>query len=113
MTPAMSRFAALTLLLALTACDHTDPYLRTGAWRPNGANEANLRAMVVVPSDVVVAEPAAHADGGRAAAAVARLRRDDVRPLPDSGVAQLVPVSGGAAAPPSAAAPPGTAGNGP
>ena len=30
-----------------------DPYRREGTWRPNGANEANLRAMVVSPSDLV------------------------------------------------------------
>jgi hypothetical protein len=98
----MMRATAL-LLLALAGCDKTDPYLRGGTWRPNGANEANLRAMVVVPSDLAAATPAGPADGGLAAAAVDRLRNDRVRPLPDSGVAQIVLVGSGAAASPAAA----------
>jgi hypothetical protein len=97
------------LLLALAGCDRIDPYMRTGVWRPNGANEANLHAMVVVPSDLVLARPAAHGDGGMAAAAVSRLRHDQVRPLLDSGVAQLTTVGGGApAAAPVASPSPGT-----
>lgn len=103
----MSRSTALLLLLVVAGCDHIDPYRRAGVWRPNGANEANLRAMVVVPSDLVLAPPAAPADGGRAAAALTRLRRDNVRPLPESGIAQLAPVSGGPSAQPGAAPPSG------
>ncbi len=98
---------ALTLLLAAAGCDRTDPYQREGVWRPNGANDINLRAMVMVPSDLAVATPPARDDGGMAAAAVARLRLDNVHPLPDSGVAQIVPVASGAqqqAAPAAAAA---------
>ncbi len=87
--------AALLLLLAalLGACSWTDPYERDGVWHPNGANEANLRAMVMVPSDLVMAAPAAPAAGQEAAAALDRQRRDKVRPLPESGVAKLSPVS--------------------
>ena len=97
--------ARLVLLLGLAGCDQIDPYTRAGAWRPNGANEAALRAMVLVPSDVVLATPAERSDGGMAAAAVARLRHDNVRTLLDSGVAKIVPVGTGSAAPPVAAAP--------
>jgi hypothetical protein len=104
----MRRTTTLLLLLALAGCDLTDPYLRAGAWRPNGANEANLRAMVAVPSDLAVATPASPADGGLAAAALDRLRHDRVRPLPDSGVAQIVPVSSGSTPSPAAAAPSGS-----
>ncbi len=93
----------LSLIPALSACDLTDPYLRAGAWRPNGANEANLRAMVAVPADLVLAAPQGPADGALAADALNRLRHDNVRPLPDSGVAQIVPVSGGTSTPPAAA----------
>ena len=57
-----SRLTAILLLLALSCCDHTDPYLRAGVWHPNAANEANLRAMIAVPSDLAVATPAARAD---------------------------------------------------
>jgi len=98
------------LLIALAGCDLTDPYTRPGNWRPNGANDANLRAMVIVPSDVVLATQPDHADGGLAAAAVARLRHDNVRPLLDSGLAQIVPVGNGstAAQQPAAAPVPGS-----
>ncbi len=98
----MFRSTALLLLLSLTGCDKIDPYLRDGAWRPNDANDSNLRAMVVVPSDLVMATPASPADGHLAAAAIDRLRHNLVRPLPDSGVAQLVPVSSASPAPPPA-----------
>ena len=95
----------LPLLLSLAGCDpnQIDPYLRDGNWRPNGANAANLRAMVAVPADLVVARPAAPADGGLAAEVLDRLRHDRVKPLPDSGVAQVVPVSNGAPAQPAPA----------
>ena len=96
----MWRSIALFVLLCLAGCDATDPYLRAGAWRPNGANDADLRAMVAVPSDLALGTPAAPADGAQAAAAVTRLRHDHVRPLLDSGLAQIVPVSG---APPATA----------
>lgn len=106
-----ARFPALVLLLALAGCDGTDPYLRGGVWRPNDANDINLRAMILVPSDLALATPGTRADGGLAAAAVLRLRHDNVKPLPDSGVLQVVPVGNGAApqvAVPQAA-PPATA----
>jgi hypothetical protein len=114
----MTMTRACTLLLpmwvALAGCNQIDPYTRPGNWRPNGANDANLRAMVAVPADLAVATPASPADGQLAATAVDRLRHDAVRPLPDSGLAQITPVSGGSgagppapAAAPAAAAPPG------
>jgi len=96
----MSHWRLLLVLLGLVGCDGTDPYRRSGVWQPNGANDADLRAMVTVPSDLVLAAPAAAADGGLAVAALNRLRRDHVRPLPDSGLARIVPVGG---APPVAA----------
>jgi len=86
-------FLCCLLALLLTGCDATDPYLRNGAWRPNGANAANLHAMVASPSDLVrgVVGPG---DGQQAAAALDRYRNDKVRALPDSGIAQIVPVAG-------------------
>ena len=104
----MTRIALLLpLLAALAGCDRVDPYTRPGNWRPNGANDANLRAMVAVPADLAVATPASPADGQLAATAVDRLRHDAVRPLMDSGLAEITPVSGGSSAPPAAAPPAG------
>ena len=110
----MTRIALLLpLLVALTGCDQVDPYTRPGNWRPIGANDANLRAMVAVPADLAEATPASPADGNRAAMAVARLRTDTVRPLLDSGLAEITPISGGSSAAPAAPATAAPAGNGP
>ena len=96
----MMRAAATMLLLALAlaGCADTDPYERPGVWRPNGANDANLRAMVAVPSDLVQGVPDAPGDGQQAALALDRARRDRVRPLPDSAIAKVLPVATGNAA---------------
>jgi hypothetical protein len=83
------------LVLAVAGCDATDPYLRQGMWRPNGANEANLRAMVVSPADLVQGVRSPGGDGQQAAAALDRLRNDKIRPLPDSAIAKVVPVASG------------------
>ncbi len=85
---------SLLALLVLAGCDVTDPYMREGTWRPNGANESNLRAMVAAPSDLVRGTPS-EGNGQQAAAALDRYRNDKVRPLPDSAVAKITPVSSG------------------
>ena len=52
--PACSSLQLLCLAaLVLVGCDALDPYRREGTWRPNGANEANLRVMVASPADLV------------------------------------------------------------
>lgn len=80
---------ALTLALALAACEQTDPYVRPGDWRPLGANAANLRAMVADPADLYQGRAAAASPGDLAAAAVARLRADAVKRLPASSIAEV------------------------
>ena len=104
----MRRLALFLAVLAFAGCDRTDPYLRDGVWRPAGANEANLRAMVEVPADLVAARRSSQADGALAAAAVDRLRHDHVRPLLDSGLAHVVPVAGGSGAQQPVGAPSGS-----
>lgn len=91
------RLVALMLSVLVGACTQIDPYQREGMWRPNDANETNLRAMVASPSDLVRPAPPDAASGQQAVAALDRLRRDKVRPLPDSTIARVA--SGGAAAP--------------
>jgi hypothetical protein len=43
---------SLPLALALGGCFPPDNFDRPGFWTPNGANEANLRAMIVDPSQL-------------------------------------------------------------
>ncbi len=81
-------------LSLLAGCDATDPYMRDGTWRPNDANEANLRVMVASPSDLVQGVPS-QGDGQQAAAALDRYRNDKVRTLPDSAIAKIIPLSSG------------------
>ncbi len=83
---------ALLLLLPLAACgsDLGEPYTRPYTWEPAHVNEANLQAMVADPRDLVLGRDAASVPSQGAALAVARLRADRVKPLPDSGLAKLV-----------------------
>lgn len=92
----MRRMAFLLLLLA--GCEQIDPYTRPGAWRPLGANEANLRTHVADPAMLERGRSDAGADGQTVAAAVRRYRTDRVRPLPASGVAEVQPTGAGGVA---------------
>ena len=85
MKPMMFLLAAMSL----AGCASTDPLTRDGLWQPSGANEANLAAMVANPADLIQGRGAEGSDGQRAAAAVARLRTDHVKTLPDSGIARF------------------------
>lgn len=92
------RVEVLAVALVLAACadrPERDPYFRDGAWRPTGANEHNLRAMLVEPRDAVQGRGTSGAEGQRAAEAVERLRTDRVRALPASGVAEIQPTGAG------------------
>jgi len=82
-------------LLALAGCDNLDPYTREGAWRPTGVNQHNLTAMVASPGDLAQGREDLSGNGQFAAQALDRLRRDKVRPLPDSAISKIVPVSVG------------------
>jgi hypothetical protein len=82
------------LALALSACDRFDPYEREGSWRPSGANDANLRAMLVEPDELFVGTSERGSDGQMGGVAVERLRNDRVRALPASRLVQIG-VSGG------------------
>lgn len=87
--------AMLLGLLALAGCDTLDPYTREGAWRPAGVNQQNLTAMVASPGDLAQGREDHSGNGQFAAQALDRLRRDKVRPLPDSAISKVVPVSVG------------------
>ena len=89
--------------LMLGGCAQIDPLTKEGIWRPTGANDANLRAMVAVPSDLAYGRAARTTDGRSAAQAVERLRTGKVYPLQDVGISKLG--GGGSGAPPAAAGP--------
>jgi len=90
--------AALPLLV-LAGCSQIDPLTKEGVWRPTGANDANLRAMVAVPSDLAYGRAARTSDGNLAARAVERLRTGRVYPLQDAGISKIASGGGAAAAP--------------
>ena len=50
-TPAL---AGVLLLgsLALAGCSQTDPYQRSGTWKPSGVNTSNIASMVANPADL-------------------------------------------------------------
>lgn len=101
----MSRIAlpwlarAVLPLLVLAGCAQIDPLTKEGVWRPTGANDANLRAMVAVPSDLAYGRAARTSDGNLAARAVDRLRTGRVYPLQDIGISKIAAGGGGAPTP--------------
>jgi type IV pilus biogenesis protein CpaD/CtpE len=72
-------------VLMLAGCEDLDPYHRQYVWYPTGASEANVAAMVANPHDMIRGHGNARADGAVAEGAVARLRQDHAKPLPDPG----------------------------
>jgi len=95
MTPHLRRratttTAAIGLGAMLAGCAATDPLLNENAWRPTGANEMNIAAQVVDPTDLLHGrEPAGGSDGEQAATAILRLRTGHVKPLPDSAITDM------------------------
>jgi type IV pilus biogenesis protein CpaD/CtpE len=95
----MRLIPAIGAVVMLQACAATDPQLNRNDWRPTGVNARNIAAQVVDPMDLVRGRGATvGADGNLAAAAVARLRADHVKPLPDSGISDIKVQSTGSAA---------------
>jgi hypothetical protein len=80
----MHRTGWLVVALLVTACspDFFDPYQRPGTWHPAGDNDANLRAMVVNPHDLVEGEGQGATTGATAAPPVARVVAGKRYPLP-------------------------------
>lgn len=103
---------AALALLPLAACSVFDPYSREGTWRPTGANDANLAAQIIHPSDLVRGVDYAPTDGSMTTAAVSRYRTGKIKHLPDSSISTIrVQGSGGNDA--GAADPSATAGTAP
>jgi hypothetical protein len=98
----MYHWRNLSLLLPLVACTPDYPMDRPGTWSPGvvGANDANLRTMLVNPRDLVAGTGEDTSTGPEAAAPIARLVAGQRTPLPASNAAQFViaapPQTGGA-----------------
>lgn len=95
---------ALAAVMMLAGCSFIDPYRRDGMWSPNGANEANLGAMVATPTDLARGQGESGSNGDLAAAAVKRLRTDRLKALPavdttGGAIAAGVSSGGGGGAP--------------
>ncbi len=95
--------------VALAGC--TDPYARPGTWHAGAVNDANLRAMVADPADLLWGASQPGTDGRLAAAAVERLRSGQVIPMPDESLTRIgtSDTQGTPPAVPSAAASPSAA----
>jgi hypothetical protein len=80
----------LGLLVALGGCAGlTDPFKRPDTYVATGVNDDNLRAMIVNPVDLQHGVGAPDTTGLNAAAAVARLRNDNVHQLPSSNLSDI------------------------
>jgi len=86
--PALA-LGAVAGLLAVSACDATDPLLRPGLWRPNHASRANLIVTAAYPADLVRGTGSATSDGVVAAAAVDRFHIGKVKKLPEAGLSEI------------------------
>lgn len=76
-------FAAIAFL-ALSGCEQVnrDPFDQPLTWSPTGANDANLRAMLSNPNDMVVGRGERGSSAILSSAAVTRVLTDRVKPLP-------------------------------
>jgi hypothetical protein len=76
--------------LLVAGCSYlTDPYQRPGTYNPTGVNDANLRAMVANPHDLVEGEGAGSSIGAVAAPPVARVLAGKRYPLPSLNAASI------------------------
>lgn len=83
--------AGVVLLLGLAGCTPDWPMDRPGTWHlgPTGANDVNLKTMIVNPHDLVAGAGEANTLGPEAAAPVERLLTGHRTPLPQSSAAQF------------------------
>ena len=80
----MHRFGWLVVALLISGCgyDPDDPYARPGTWNPTGDNDANLRAMVANPHDLIGGTGPGTSAGAEAAPPVKRVFTGKRYPLP-------------------------------
>jgi hypothetical protein len=88
----MHRVSLLIGVLLIAGCADSalfDPYKREGTWVPTGANDANLRAMVANPHDLVEGTGEHASSGAEAAPPVARVLAGKRYPLPQLNAASV------------------------
>ena len=77
--------------LWLAGCSETDPYQKTGAWQPTGANAINLSAMVQNPADLLRGRGGQGSLAREASAPVERLLSGRTTPLPGASTQSASP----------------------
>jgi hypothetical protein len=96
----MPRVGCTLLLLMLAACN-TDPMDRPGTWHgTTKSNDANLRAMIADPHDLIAGKSSDSSLGAEAAPAVTRLLTGKRYPLPSENTSDLQSATQSAPPPP-------------
>jgi type IV pilus biogenesis protein CpaD/CtpE len=91
-----SAWLIIAMLVAGCTPDTLDPSQRAGTWMPAGDNDANLRAMVANPHDLVEGAGQGASAGAEAAPPVARVLAGKRYPLPSLNASTI----GGSSQPP-------------
>jgi hypothetical protein len=82
------------LLVAASACTD-DPFDRPGTWRPTGANDTNLRAMVADPADLGRGIGARTERGQAGSAPITALEAGERPAVPTTSLAPVGIITGG------------------
>jgi hypothetical protein len=87
----MHRLTWLVVAIALTGCasDAFDSYSRAGTWTHGTDNDANLRAMIVNPHELVEGSAETGSIGAEAASPVTRLFEGKRYPLPAQNASMI------------------------
>ena len=81
-------------VMSVGACQMPDPISNESKWNFTGANNANLATMLDDPMDLVQGQSDGHNLGASAVAPIMRLRRDQVKQLPEMETTQGLAPSG-------------------
>lgn len=89
----MTRALVGLFALSVSACAITDPYLRPGAWQPEGANAGNIAAQLERPTDLHRGRATGRPLPVEAQLAVARIYEGRERPLGHGAAAEAGPAA--------------------